>query len=147
LFLRCVCLLVAAASFGFWQLFVSLRAFDQDVMSSQGNALGIETAETNFKKQVQEWKDTLLPGKRPELLEKHWLAFQQREADVRNVAEKVGQSIADPEATQLVAQFGSAHRTMGEAYRRGLQEFKDHNFDSAAGDKAVAGIDRGRPSS
>jgi methyl-accepting chemotaxis protein len=75
------------------------------------------------------------------------LAFQPREADVRNVAEKVGQSIADPEATQLVAQFGSAHRTMGEAYRRGLQEFKDHNFDSAAGDKAVAGIDRGRPSS
>jgi methyl-accepting chemotaxis protein len=31
---------------------------------------------------------------------------------------------------------------MGEAYRRGLQEFKDHDFDSAAGDKAVAGIDR-----
>src|SRR5258708_25301768 len=31
---------------------------------------------------------------------------------------------------------------MGAAYRRGLQEFKDHDFDSAAGDKAVAGIDR-----
>jgi methyl-accepting chemotaxis protein len=31
---------------------------------------------------------------------------------------------------------------MGDAYRRGLQEFKDRDFDSAAGDKAVAGIDR-----
>jgi methyl-accepting chemotaxis protein len=28
------------------------------------------------------------------------------------------------------------------AYRRGLQEFKDHGFASTAGDKAVAGIDR-----
>ena len=31
---------------------------------------------------------------------------------------------------------------MGDAYRHGLQEFKDHGFDSAVGDKAVAGIDR-----
>ena len=30
----------------------------------------------------------------------------------------------------------------GEAYRRGLQQFKDHNLDTAAGDSAVAGIDR-----
>ena len=141
-FALCVCLLIAAASFGFWQLFVSLRAFDRDVMSSQASALGIETAETSFKKQVQEWKDTLLRGKKPELLDKHWSAFQQREADVRNIAEKTARSIADPDAAQLVAQFVSAHRTMGDAYRRGLREFKDHDFDSAAGDKAVAGIDR-----
>ncbi len=142
IFACCVCLLVAAASFGFWQLFVSLRTFDQDVMSSQGNALGIQMVETSFKKQVQEWKDTLLRGRKPELLDKHWSAFQQREADVGNIAEKTSRSIADPEAAQLVAQFVSAHRTMGEAYRRGLQEFKSHDFDSAAGDKAVAGIDR-----
>jgi methyl-accepting chemotaxis protein len=31
---------------------------------------------------------------------------------------------------------------MGDAYRRGLQQFKEHGFDSAVGDKAVAGIDR-----
>jgi methyl-accepting chemotaxis protein len=31
---------------------------------------------------------------------------------------------------------------MGEAYRRGLQQFKEHGFDSSAGDQAVAGIDR-----
>src|SRR5262249_41101592 len=104
--------------------------------------LGIETAETSFKKQVQEWKDTLLRGKKPDLLDKHWSAFQQREADVRNIAEKTAGRIVDPEAAELVAQFVSAHRTMGEAYRRGLQEFKDHDFDSTAGDKAVAGIDR-----
>jgi methyl-accepting chemotaxis protein len=41
-----------------------------------------------------------------------------------------------------VVQFLSAHKSMGDAYRRGLQQFKEHDFDSAVGDKAVAGIDR-----
>jgi methyl-accepting chemotaxis protein len=31
---------------------------------------------------------------------------------------------------------------MGGAYRRGLQQFREHGFDSTVGDKAVAGIDR-----
>jgi methyl-accepting chemotaxis protein len=32
---------------------------------------------------------------------------------------------------------------MGDAYRRGLQQFKEHDFDSSVGDQAVAGMDRG----
>jgi methyl-accepting chemotaxis protein len=133
---------IAAAAFGFWRFSASLQAFDEDVMSRQTNAIDVEAIEINFKKQVQEWKDTLLRGKKPEALEKHWTAFQQREAEVRGVAETLSRSIADAEAAQLVAQFLAAHKSMGDAYRRGLQEFKDHDFDSAAGDKAVAGIDR-----
>jgi methyl-accepting chemotaxis protein len=31
---------------------------------------------------------------------------------------------------------------MSEAYQRGFSEFKDHNLESAVGDKAVAGMDR-----
>jgi methyl-accepting chemotaxis protein len=58
------------------------------------------------------------------------------------VAERLSRGLADQEAAQLVTQFLSAHKTMGDAYRRGLQDFKDHDFDSAVGDKAVAGIDR-----
>jgi hypothetical protein len=41
-----------------------------------------------------------------------------------------------------VEQFVSAHEKMGEAYHRGFAAFKEHGFDSAAGDKAVAGMDR-----
>jgi methyl-accepting chemotaxis protein len=141
LFAISICLLVAAAAFGFQQLLDSLRAFDHDVMSSQASAVAIQSVEINFKKQVQEWKDTLLRGKKPDLFEKHWSLFQQREADVRKTTERLAQSLADPEAAQLVARFGTAHRAMGDAYRRGLQEFKDHDFDSAVGDRAVASID------
>jgi methyl-accepting chemotaxis protein len=142
LFAICTFLVIATAAFGFWRFSASLEAFDRDVMSRQTNAIDVEAIEINFKKQVQEWKDTLLRGKKPEALDKHWTAFQQREGEVRTIADTLSRSIADTEAAQLVAQFLTAHKTMGDAYRRGLQEFRDHDFDSAAGDKAVAGIDR-----
>jgi methyl-accepting chemotaxis protein len=134
--------LLAAAGVGLWQFNASLRAFDADVMPVQASALKVEAMETDFKKQVQEWKDTLLRGKQPDALERHWTNFQQRESDVRKAADQLGRSVPDPEAARLVTQFFAAHQKMGDAYRKGLQEFKDHGFDSAVGDKAVAGIDR-----
>jgi methyl-accepting chemotaxis protein len=142
LFAICTFLVIAAAATGFWRYSTSLRVFEDDVMSRQNDAIDVEAVEINFKKQVQEWKDTLLRGKKPEALDKHWTAFQQREGEVRAIAERLSRGLADPEAAQLVAQFLNAHKAMGDAYRRGLQDFKDHDFDSTVGDKAVAGIDR-----
>jgi methyl-accepting chemotaxis protein len=133
---------LAAAGAGFWQFSASLDAFNRDVMTSQNNAIGVVTMEADFKKQVQEWKDTLLRGKKSDLFDKHWGNFQAREADVRREAEQLSRSIPDTDAAQLVGQFLAAHKSMGEAYRRGLEQFKEHDFDSAVGDKAVAGIDR-----
>jgi methyl-accepting chemotaxis protein len=142
LFGICTLFMLAAAAYGFWQFDLSLRLFDQGVMSSQTNAIDVEAVEINFKKQVQEWKDTLLRGKQPDALDKYWTNFQQREGEVRAAADRLTHRIDDPEATQLVRQFLSAHVKMSEAYRRGLQEFKEHDFESSAGDKAVAGMDR-----
>jgi methyl-accepting chemotaxis protein len=142
LFGLCTAVLLAAAAYGFWQYAASVQLFDRDVRASQANAIEVLTVETSFKKQVQEWKDTLLRGKKPEALDKHWGAFQQRESDVRGTTERMRSSVTDAEASQLIGQFIAAHQQMGEAYRRGLQAFRDHGFDSAAGDAAVAGIDR-----
>jgi methyl-accepting chemotaxis protein len=142
LFGLCTAVLLLAAAYGFWQYSDSVGVFVRDVKASQANAVDVLVIETNFKKQVQEWKDTLLRGKKPEALDKHWTAFQQREGDVRSAAERMKASVTDAQAAQLIGQFFAAHKEMGEAYRRGLQAFKDHGFDSAAGDAAVAGIDR-----
>jgi methyl-accepting chemotaxis protein len=142
LFAASTIFILAATAFSFWQFYAGLRTFEDDVMVSQNNAIDVETMETDFKKQVQEWKDTLLRGKASDALEKYFGNFQQREADVRSEGERLSRSITDPAAIQLLTQFLSAHKSMGEAYRHGLDEFKSHAFDSAAGDKAVAGIDR-----
>jgi hypothetical protein len=45
------------------------------VVPGQRRAVAVEAIEIAFKKQVQEWKDTLLCGKNPEALNKHWTAF------------------------------------------------------------------------
>jgi methyl-accepting chemotaxis protein len=142
LFGLCIAVLLSASAYGFWQYSASVDVFVTNVKASQVNAVDVLVIETNFKKQVQEWKDTLLRGKKPEALDKHWDAFQKRESDVHSAAERMKASVTDAEAAQLIGQFVVAHKEMGEAYRRGLQAFKDHGFDSAAGDAAVAGIDR-----
>src|SRR5690348_18144804 len=79
LFAICTLLIIAAAAFGFWRYAASLQVFENDVMSRQSNAIEVEAVEINFKKQVQEWKDTLLRGKKPEALDKHWGAFRSEE--------------------------------------------------------------------
>src|SRR5215471_18448337 len=142
LFGAAVSLLLVAAAVALGQLYLSVRMFEQDVALRQNNAVSVEAVESEFKKQVQEWKDTLLRGKKPEAFEKYWGNFQQRESDVRDQAERLSRNIPDPESAQLLTEFLSAHRNMGDAYRRALQEFKAHDFDSAVGDAAVAGIDR-----
>jgi methyl-accepting chemotaxis protein len=135
-------LLLAAIAVAFWKFYVTVQTFQVDVIPRQNNAINIEVLEADFKKQVQEWKDTLLRGKQPDLLEKHWTAFQQREGDVRNHADQLRGRVLDAETADLMGQFIAAHEKMGSAYRHGLEEFKSHGFDSAVGDKAVAGIDR-----
>jgi methyl-accepting chemotaxis protein len=135
-------LLLGAAAVGFWQFDASLQAFSGDVLPSQDNATQVVALETEFKKQVQEWKDTLLRGKQPDALAQYWGNFERREGEVRAQAERLSQAIRDSEAKELVTRFLTAHRAMGEAYRRGFTQFKEHGFDSAVGDKAVTGIDR-----
>jgi methyl-accepting chemotaxis protein len=134
-------LLLTAAAIGLWQFDVSLQAFEE-VRLDQNRAINVQATESAFKKQVQEWKDTLLRGKKPEALNEYWANFQQRESEVRSLAEQLSRDISDPETKQLVVQFVTAHKSMGDGYRHGLQTFKDHQFDSAAGDAAVAGVDR-----
>jgi methyl-accepting chemotaxis protein len=138
----CTAVLLSASIYGFWQYAASVQVFATDVKASQANAIDILVVEANFKQQVQEWKNTLLRGKKAEALDKYWGAFQKHENDVRGATERMGASVADAEAAQLIRQFASAHKDMGEAYRRGFQAFKDKGFDSAVGDAAVAGIDR-----
>src|SRR6185312_487001 len=142
LFGFCTLLITGAAAGGFMVLRAALVQFQTEVMASQQDAIRIVTMEADFKKQVQEWKDTLLRGKAPDALDKHWTNFRQREADVRVEGEALAHSVRDPLAGRSVTEFIAAHQTMGEAYRRGLEQFKQAGFDSTTGDKAVAGIDR-----
>lgn len=95
-----------------------------------------------FKTQVQEWKNVLIRGADDKQREKYWGRFQQREADIQEALSSLIPHIEDPEAKDLLSRFQTAHKNMGEAYRRGFQSFVNAGYLHSAGDKAVAGIDR-----
>ncbi len=135
--------LVLAAVFAgysiFWQ---SVGAFREHVLVDAMQERMVRTMQTDFKKQVQEWKDTLLRGSDPAALQKYWGNFEKREKDVHETGEALVQELGDPEAKDLVEKFVKAHEQMGLDYRKGLQAFKDSGFEAKAGDHAVAGMDR-----
>lgn len=98
--------------------------------------------ESHFKIQVQEWKNVLLRGKDPEKLNKYWKGFEKEEASVAAEAASLQSELSAGKAKDLLSEFVTSHKQLGEGYRKGLALFKDAGADSAAGDKAVAGIDR-----
>jgi methyl-accepting chemotaxis protein WspA len=133
---------IAAALSGLLMLWNSVNDFDHmtDVSVEQEHLMRDVTV--TFKEQVQEWKDLLLRGKDPAALEKHWSEFSRKEVAVQTEGSKLLQAITDPKATELVTQFLKAHQQMGEAYRHGLQVYKDNAGNFLGADAAVKGIDR-----
>lgn len=135
-------LIGAAALYGLWLCWNSILVFEVDVEARNGNERLVLATQADFKTQVQEWKNVLLRGGDTASLDKYWSGFEAEERKVQAGAETLRGRIQEPKAKELTAQFLAAHREMGIAYRKGLQAFKDSNFDSKAGDKTVKGMDR-----
>ena len=134
--------LMGAALIGIHSLNQSVAVYEVDVGAQQAHERDVADLLVSFKTQVQEWKDTLLRGKDPAKLEKHWGAFAKREAAVDEKARALLATLPAGESRTLVEQFGAAHVKMGVDYRKGFDAFKDAGFDPTAGDTAVAGMDR-----
>jgi methyl-accepting chemotaxis protein-1 (serine sensor receptor) len=136
-------LMAAAALIGIQQLHQAVGVFDVEVQHATGLERNVLAIELLFKGQVQEWKDTLLRGKDPAKLDKYWTAFQAKEAKVQELCAALKQAAAtEPDVQRGLEDFMAAHAEMGQRYRAGFQAFKQANFESAAGDSAVAGMDR-----
>ena len=95
-----------------------------------------------FKTQVQEWKNTLLRGKDPKALDKHWQAFLATEGQAQEASRRLTALLPAGEARAAVDKFGLAHQAMGKGYRQAFEAFKAAAHDPAAGDIAVRGMDR-----
>jgi methyl-accepting chemotaxis protein-1 (serine sensor receptor) len=134
--------LMGAALIGITSLNQSVALYEVDVSAQHANERAVADLLVTFKTQVQEWKDTLLRGKDPAKLEKHWGAFAKREADVDDKARALLATLPPGDSRTLVEQFAAAHAKMGTDYRKGFDAFKAADFDPTAGDHAVEGMDR-----
>jgi methyl-accepting chemotaxis protein len=137
-----VTLVVACAGFfGVSRMNHALDTYDAAVVQST-HAQRVEGLLSEFRGQVQEWKNTLLRGKDDGQRAKYWAAFQKSEADVAKETARLVAALPKGEVRNLLANFGQAHARMGEGYRRGFADFTAAGFDPGAGDQAVKGMDR-----
>lgn len=103
----------------------------------------VDEANLEFKIQVQEWKNVLLRGKNPEQRDKYWAQFQAQERKVQELLAQLQRASAQSSSLSgQIARLQNEHRLLGEAYRKGFDAFIAAGADPAAGDAAVAGIDR-----
>ncbi|MBT9462501.1 methyl-accepting chemotaxis protein [Hydrogenophaga sp.] len=136
-------LLVASAGlFGIQQLRQSLATYHQLIEVDYAQERMAAGMLSDFKTQVQEWKNTLLRGKDDKQRDRYWSAFQKKEGEIAATAARLQASLPPGEAQQLVSQFLQAHAAMGEGYRKGFSAFSGAGFDAAVGDEAVKGMDR-----
>ena len=135
-------LLLAAALLGIGMSWNSIQLFELQVEARRADQNQVLLAQVEFKTQVQEWKNILLRGSDPASLEKYWGQFEKHEGKVREEVTALLKTVDDPAAKESLGQFMAEHQKMAEAYRKGLQAFKDANSDSKAGDLAVKGVDR-----
>jgi methyl-accepting chemotaxis protein len=100
--------------------------------------------EIMFKKQVQEWKDTLLRGNDPALFAKYHDNFLKKEAEVQARGKGLRASLAKLGLdTATLDEFLKTHAVLGEKYNAALKNYKSGNIHSfRLVDTKVRGIDR-----
>ncbi len=99
--------------------------------------------QVTFKKEVQEWKDTLLRGHNASDLRKYSGQFQAASARVKELGSSLKASLSDPEARNAVDAFLQAHSTLGGKYEAALGAFMEaHGENAHQVDAMVKGQDR-----
>ncbi|MBV8048230.1 MAG: methyl-accepting chemotaxis protein [Paludibacterium sp.] len=155
---RQVLLLIAAvgivgmllvAGFGVYQLGGqqgrAVAAFDREGHDMHV-LLEIESANLEFKKQVQEWKDTLLRGNDPAKFDKYFGNFQTREAAMDDHLHKAQDGLKALGQDALAGEIDGllqTHKEFGQKYRDALSHYDKADPNAAhVVDKMVAGMDR-----
>ncbi|MBL3601526.1 MAG: methyl-accepting chemotaxis protein [gamma proteobacterium endosymbiont of Lamellibrachia anaximandri] len=119
-----------------------LEIYDYALDRQVDNERQMLIMQSDFKKQVQEWKNVLLRGSEKKNFDKYWGKFEAREASIKAEGDRLMPRLENEAAKKLLRSFLSSHVQMGAAYRTGLEQFKQSGFDPKVGDKAVKGIDR-----
>ena len=135
-------LVIAAAFYGYRSAMTTTGIQERVVHVDMANERLVLQMIAGFKKQVQEWKNVLLRGSDPASLNKYWGKFKQQESQLQELGSGLLNNLDNPEAKGLVGRFVESHRSMGKAYRRGLDASKSADFDAQGGGRAVKGIDR-----
>lgn len=141
--LAALMLLVLLNASSIYKSFNLLNHFDNLENTLVQTERDVNTILSDFKTQVQEWKNTLLRGYKDDSRKKYWGRFQEKEAAI-NAAfqDMLNNPVISDAVKDDIRQFNKAHAHMAEKYREGYEAFIAANYDPKVGDSYVQGIDR-----
>ncbi|MBM7868655.1 methyl-accepting chemotaxis protein [Clostridium pascui] len=101
-------------------------------------------AQVDFKKQVQEWKNTLLRGHEPEAFKKYYSQFSKENDNVKSQLLKLKEDMAKQGMdTSPVDTLLSNHKELYDKYSKAIKSYDPNNIESyRIVDGLVKGIDR-----
>jgi methyl-accepting chemotaxis protein len=110
----------------------------------QQTVIEAKEARSEFKEQIQEWKNILLRGQNPDDFAKHLAAFNNQEKTVQAIVAELRGLLRDLGLDPATAdRLADAHRELGNKYREALKSYDAGNVDaSKTVDKLVRGMDR-----
>lgn len=121
-------------------------AYKQGVTLSEAIDKG-RSAQVNFQRQVQEWKNVLIRGADQRLYNKYWAGFEKREelmdaelTELEAMLQRIGGMDAE---ISLIKEIKQTHAGLGEKYRTALSKHYQMGYAAQqAIDVEVRGIDR-----
>jgi len=120
----------------------SIGTFTKQMDKVHLNERLVLVLEVSFKKQVQEWKDTIIRGKDPVLLHAHWTAFEKNEAEVKRSGKLLLDQLSNLTQKELIRQFLLEHEAIGAKYRYALESYRKKGFNTHQTDSLIIGLDR-----
>lgn len=129
----------ATAIIGYENSYHALELQSNNAVLSVNEA---RTAQVDFTKQVQQWKDILIRGDDPKELATHTKKFYDQQSKVIEHINNLKKSVSSVRTTDKIEQFLIAYTKAMVGYEKGLDVFKNTAVDKYhAGDRAVKGID------
>ena len=145
-----VALVLVLVLAGWWMSGRALSATDTAYTEGLKLARAIDkarSAQVNFQRQVQEWKNVLIRGGDAALRDTHWKGFEQREQlmdkELDALKADLGSMTGMQDIVDAAAKTRAEHGVLGQRYRDALQKYPA--LDAAAQqaiDVSVRGMDR-----
>jgi len=135
-------LIVGAASYGMytlWSVEQKMLLMVHDTIALETELLGLTS---DFKSQIQSWKNVLIRGHDGAQREKYWKKFNHQHKSVQQDVDVLMQTMPDTRLNNQLEEFKQAHAQLSGQYTVGLEKFVSSGFDHKVADMEVRGIDK-----
>jgi methyl-accepting chemotaxis protein len=135
-------LLFVSALFGLFKLSGSITNLEKQIQHDiEVNAVLSDTT-LAFASAIQEWKNTLLRGTDPKVLDKYWAQHLNAMRAAQAKTQELDALMTDPTTQATAKKLVQALDQTESGYRKAFAEYQAAANNPAVGDKAASGVDR-----